>query len=67
MPALRVRELEAVDEAPRFGGVVVLHRRLEVLPEGRRLTELASEPAHETDLSGFHMGGDGIEPPTPCL
>jgi hypothetical protein len=64
---LRVAELEAPDEAPRLGGVVVLDRGLEVLAERRRLLELAAEPAQQADLSSFHMGGDGIEPPTPCL
>ena len=46
---------------------VRLDRGLEMLPQRRRLLELAAQPAEEADLSGFHMGGDGIEPPTPCL
>ncbi len=64
---LRVRELEPLDEPARLRGVVVLDRGLEMLAERRRLAELAAEPASETHLCGFHMGGDGIEPPTPCL
>ena len=65
--ALRVGELEAFDEPSRLRGIVVLDRRLEVLTERRRLAELAAEPAEQADLGGFHMGGDGIEPPTSCV
>jgi hypothetical protein len=64
---LRVVERELREQAPRLGGVVVLDRGLEVLADGRRLPQLAAQPAQERDMSGFHMGGDGIEPPTPCL
>jgi hypothetical protein len=35
--ALRVREVEPVEEAPRLGGVVVRDRGLEVLAERGRL------------------------------
>jgi hypothetical protein len=40
-----------------------------VLADRRRLGELASQPAEEAHLGGFdcHMGGDGFEPPTPCV
>ena len=64
---LLVGELELRDEPPRLGRVVVLDRRLEMLAQGRRLAELASQPAEQAHLRGFHMGGDGLEPPTPCL
>ena len=67
VPALRVAELEPLDEAAGFCGVVVLDGGLEVLAQRRRLLQLAAQPAQQADLSGFHMGGDGIEPPTPCV
>jgi hypothetical protein len=65
--ALLVGELEARDEPARLRRIVVLDRRLEVLAEGRRLAQLTPQPAEEADLRCFHMGGDGLEPPTPCL
>jgi len=65
--ALCVGELEPFDESARLCGIVVLDRRLEVLAKRCRLAKLATEPAEQADLSGFHMGGDGIEPPTPCV
>jgi hypothetical protein len=67
--ALLVGEIEARDETPRLCRVVVLHRRLEVLPERRRLRELASQPAEQAHLGCLdcHMGGDGLEPPTSCV
>ena len=66
---LLIRELEPGDKASRFGGIVVLDRGLQVLAERRRLCELAAQPAEEAHLGGFncHMGGDGLEPPTPCV
>jgi hypothetical protein len=65
--ALRVVERQLGDEAPGLGRVVVLDRGLEVLADRGRLPQLAPEPAEEGDVRCFHMGGDGIEPPTPCL
>ena len=47
MAPLGVREVEPVEEATRFGGIVVHHRRLEVLTLRRRLAELAAKPAQE--------------------
>jgi hypothetical protein len=67
--ALLVGEVEARDEAPRLGRVVVLDRRLEMLPQRRRLCELPSQPAEQAHLGCLdcHMGGDGLEPPTSCV
>ena len=48
-------------------GIVVLDRSLEVLAERGRLLKLPSQPAEEAYLRGFHMGGDGLEPPTLCV
>jgi hypothetical protein len=48
-------------------GIVVLDRSLETLPELGRLLKLPSQPAEETYLCRFHMGGDGLEPPTLCV
>ena len=48
-------------------GIVVLDRSLEVLAEWGRLLKLPSQPAEEAYLRGFHMGGDGLEPPTLCV
>ena len=47
MAPLGVREVEPVEEATRFGGIVVHYRRLEVLTLRRRLAELAAKPAQE--------------------
>jgi hypothetical protein len=65
--ALRVGEFEPFDESARFRRIVVLDRGLEMLAKRRRLAKLATEPAEQADLSGLHMGGDGIEPPIPCV
>jgi hypothetical protein len=65
--ALRVAELKLRNEPARLAGVVVLDRGLEVLAQRGRLLELAPQPAEETHLRGFHMGGDGLEPPTLCV
>ena len=67
VPSLAVVERDGGEQAPHLRRVVVLDRRLEMLAQRRRLAELASQPAQQADLSGFHMGGDGIEPPTPCV
>ena len=48
-------------------GIVVLDCSLEVLAERGRLLKLPSQPAEEAYLRGFHMGGDGLEPPTLCV
>ena len=48
-------------------GIVVLDRSLEVLAERGWLLELPSQPAKQAYLGGFHMGGDGLEPPTLCV
>jgi hypothetical protein len=66
---LIARELEARDEPPRLGRVVVLDGRLEVLADRVRLSELAPQPTEQAHLRGFdcHMGGDGLEPPTLCV
>jgi hypothetical protein len=55
------------EQAARFRGVVVLDRGFEVLADRRGLPQLAAEPPQQGDVRSFHMGGDGIEPPTPCL
>src|SRR5262245_36319040 len=47
--ALRVGELEAVEQPPRLVRVVVRHRRLEALPERRRLAQLPAKPAEQAD------------------
>jgi hypothetical protein len=67
--ALLVGEIEARDEPPRLGRVVVLDRRLEMLAQRRRLRELAPQPAEQAHLGCLdcHMGGDGLEPPTSCV
>lgn len=49
MPALRLREVEPLEQAPCLGRVVVRDGRLEVLAERRRLAELAPEPPEEAD------------------
>jgi hypothetical protein len=54
VPPLRVAELEAREEAPGLGHVVVLDRRLEVLADRDRLPQLPPQPAEEAHLSGFH-------------
>jgi hypothetical protein len=64
---LLVGELEARDEPARLGGIVVLDRRFEMLAKRCRLAQLPPQPAEKAHLRGFHMGGDGLEPPTPCL
>ena len=47
--------------------IVVFDRSLEVLAEWGRLLKLPSQPAEQAYLSSFHMGGDGLEPPTLCV
>ena len=47
MAALRGREVEAVEQAPDLGRVVVRDRGLEVLANGQRLGQLAPQPAQE--------------------
>jgi hypothetical protein len=59
--------LKARDEPARLGRIVVLDRRLEVLAKRCRLAQLAPQPPEKAHLRCFHMGGDGLEPPTPCL
>ena len=54
VPPLRVAELEAGEESSRLGDVVVLDRRLEVLPGGDRLPQLSPQPAQEAHLGRFH-------------
>src|SRR5579862_1954855 len=51
---LRVAELEAGEQPPRLGDVVVLDRRLEVLAGGNRLAQLPPQPAEKADLGRFH-------------
>src|SRR5262249_20341244 len=47
MAALLRREVELVDDAPRFGSVVVSDRGLEMLAERLGLSELTSQPAQQ--------------------
>ena len=47
VPALRLGEVEQLEQPPRLGRVVVRDRRLEVLALRRRLAQLAAEPAQE--------------------
>ena len=49
MPSLRLGEVEPLEQPSCLGRVVVRDRRLEVLPERRRLAELAPEPPEEAD------------------
>jgi hypothetical protein len=49
---LRSREGDALEQAPRLGGVVCLDRGLEMLAERRRLPELAAKPAEEAYAGG---------------
>ena len=67
MTPLRLGEGHICEQATHLGRIVVRDRCLEMLTSRRRLLELAAQPAPEADLGGVHMGGDGIEPPTPCL
>ncbi len=50
MPALRVREVEPGQQPSSLGGIVVRHRRFEVLALWRGLPQLAAKPAQETHL-----------------
>jgi hypothetical protein len=50
---LRVRERDAREQPSRLGRVVVLDGRLEMLPERKRLGELAAEPAEQADGRGL--------------
>jgi hypothetical protein len=52
--ALRPRERCVGEQAARFGRVVVLDRGLEVLAAGKRLAQLAPEPAKQADTDGIH-------------
>src|SRR5262249_46615194 len=52
VPTLFVRERVARDDTPRFGRIVVLDRRLEVLAEHVRLAQLPAQPAEQADLRG---------------
>ena len=54
VPPLLVAELEAGEEAPGLGDVVVLDRGLEMLAGRDRLPQLPSQPAEEAHLRGFH-------------
>ncbi len=54
VPPLVVAELEAGEQAPGLGDVVVLDRRLEVLAGRDRLPQLAPQPAEKAHLRGFH-------------
>jgi hypothetical protein len=67
IPPLSVVERKLGEQAPRLGRVVVLDGGFEVLTDRRRLPQLTAQPPQQGDVRGFHMGGDGIEPPTPCL
>ena len=49
MPVLLVREVEPLEQTPCLGRVVVRDGRFEVLPERRRLAELAPEPPEKAD------------------
>ena len=49
MPVLRLREVEPLEQATCLGRVVVRDGSLEVLPERRRLAELAPEPPEKAD------------------
>ena len=64
---LPVGELEPGDDAPRLRRIVILDSRFEMLADGRLLAELAAQPAEKAYLCCFHMGGDGLEPPTLCV
>ena len=50
MTALRLGERHVGEQAPHLGRIVVLDSRLEMLARGRRLLQLAAQPAQETDL-----------------
>ena len=54
VPPLVVAELEAGEQAPGLGYVVVLDRRLEVLAHRNRLPQLPAQPAEKAHLRGFH-------------
>ena len=56
MPALLVRERHAREQASRLARIVVCDRGLETLPEGKRLRELAAQPAQEADGCGLGHG-----------
>ena len=50
MTTLRFGEGHVGEEPPHLRRVIILDRRLEMLACGRRLLELAAQPAQETDL-----------------
>lgn len=57
MTALRFGEGHVGEQPPHLRRVVVLDCRLEMLTRGRRLLELAAQPAQETDLRcAVHSG-----------
>lgn len=51
---LLVAELEAGEQAPDLGHVVVRDRSLEMLASRDRLPQLPAQPAEEAHLGGFH-------------
>lgn len=57
MPALGLRELHLVEQAPRLGGIVVGDSRLEPLAPRRRLAQLPAQPAEEADGGLVHREG----------
>ena len=50
MTALLVSEWHVGEQAPHLRRIVVFDRRLEMLARGRRLLQLAAQPAQEADL-----------------
>ena len=52
MEPLILAELELREAAPRLVGIIVRDGGLEPLAEGRRLRELAAEPAEESHRVG---------------
>jgi hypothetical protein len=48
--ALSVGEVELRDHAAGLRGVVLLDRRLEPLPQGLWLAELAAQPTQQADI-----------------
>jgi hypothetical protein len=58
MVALGVGELEAGNDPPGLGRVVVLDRGLEVLAKAVRLSQLPAKPAPKADLG---RTPDGLE------
>jgi hypothetical protein len=48
--SLRFGERHTGEQTPDLGGIVVLHRRLEMLASGHGLLQLAAQPAPKTHL-----------------